>query len=350
MNSSSPRLGFGGFLLGLGAGWIIFTYFEVSSNVFSWLLILAGAGVIISTLISQGRPRLKIGGLVGGLMGGLILSLFITSGFGIIGDITRGGISATYRFKDTASYSGAVSEARVYLVVDNFNGPVSVSTWGEAEYKVDLSIGARREEYLDDLKIEFGESITQGQKRLSLGYDILPTEHSRYAIEVEVLLPADAVIGLDLSSSNGGIYLTEITGDTLTLATSNGAIEFDDVLAERINGATSNGQISGRVEAPDTVLSTSNGRIELTLPCTVTGEYVLSTSNGAIDLEVSSSEVGYSLDLSTSNGRVDVDLPNLSYTTDQRTRKVARTTGFDAKDVRITINGSTSNSNVDVGT
>ena len=346
-----PQLGFGGFLLGLGVGWVVFTYFEVPSNLLAWLLILAGAGVMVSALISWSRPRLNIGGLVGGMMGGLVLSLFITSGFGIIGDITRGGISATYRFKDTKSYSGAALAGRVYLDVDNFNGPVSVSTWGEAEYKVDLKIGATRREYLDDLNVDFEEGGTQDQLRLYLGYDISPTERSRYAIEVEVYLPADAVIGLDLSSSNGGIYLTDITGDTLKLASSNGPIEFDEVSAERIDGETSNGRIGGRVEAPDTDLSTSNGAIDLTLPCTVTGEYVLSTSNSGIDLKVSSSsEVGYSLDLSTSNGRVDVNLPNLSYTTDQRTRKVAETTGFDAKEVQITIEGSTSNSGIDVET
>jgi len=346
-----PQLGFGGFLLGLGVGWIIFTYFEIPGNLLAWLLILAGAGVIVSALISWSRPRLNIGGLVGGMMGGLILSLFITSGFGIIGDITRGGISATYRFKDTKSYSGAVPAGRVYLEVDNFNGPVSVSTWDEAEYKVDLKIGATRREYLDDLNVDFKEGGTQDQTRLSLGYDISPTERSRYAIEVEVYLPADAVIGLDLISSNGGIYLTEIEGDTLMLKTSNGPIEFDDVSAERIDGDTSNGRIWGRVEAPDTDISTSNGAIDLTLPCTVTGEYMLSTSNAAIDLKVSSSsEVGYSLDLSTSNGSVDFNLPNLSYTTNQRTRKVAETTGFDAKEVQITIKGSTSNSGIDVET
>lgn len=328
---------------------MIFTYYEVSGNVFSWLLILVGAGVIGSALISRSIPGYDIGGLVGGLMGGLVLSLFITSGFGFIGDITRSGISATYRFTDTKSFSGMVAEDAVYLEVDNFNGQVRVSTWDKAEYKVDLMIRARSKEYLDDLVVDFDEGGTAEQKRLSLGYDIPATYMSRYAIDVEVSLPTDAVIDLDLSSSNGGIYLEDIDGDTLTLGTSNGEMSLDDVFAERINGETSNGRIVGRVEAPVTALSTSNGKIDLTLPCTVTGNYVLRTSNSAINLKVSSrSEVGYSLDLATSNGSVDIDLPNLSYTTNQRTRKVARTTGFDAKDVRITIEGSTSNSSVDV--
>lgn len=349
--SSSSSLGFGGFLLGLGVGWVVFQYIEVSSNLFSWILILVGVSVIASALISRSRPRNNIGGLVSGAMGGLILSLFITSGFGFIGDITRGGISGVYRYKDTESFSGAVTEGSVYLDVANFNGPITVSTWSRAEYSIDLTISARVEEDLDDIGVDFWEGGTPDQKRLTLEYDVAPTDRSKYAIEVVINLPADAVMEFDLTSSNGGIYLTDITGSVLTLTTSNGAIEFDDVSANRINGGTSNARIVGSVEAPVTYLSTSNGKITLTLPCTVTGDYILLTSNSIIDLELSSSSsVGYDLDLSTSNGEVAIDLPNLSYTTNTRTSKAAETSGFDSKAVQITIEGSTSNSGIDVGT
>lgn len=346
----SPQLGFGGFLLGLGIGWITFRYYEISGNVISWLLILAGAGIIISALISWSRPKYNIGGLAGGLIGGLILSLFITSGFGLIGEITSIGVSS-YRAKDTKSYNGAVTLDKVYLDASARNGFISVSTWSKAEYKIDLTIKAKTKEDLEDLKIDFEESETQSEKRLSLGYTISPTRVRNYAIDVEVFLPADAIIKLDLSSSNGGIYLKDIDGEILKLDTSNGPIQFDNVFAERISGDTSNAKIEGILEAPETELSTSNAMIDLTLPCSVTGDYLLKTSNSALNIEVSSnSDVGYDLDLSTSNGNVNIDLPNLSYTTQQKTIKRAKTTGFDTKEVKITIRGSTSNSNIDVET
>lgn len=349
--SSSPRLGFGGFLLGLGVGWYLFTTLEISGNVFAWLLILAGAGMIFSTLISWKRPGLNTGGLVSGLVGGLILSLFLTSGFGIIGDMTRVGVSLTYRAEDTKSFSGTMTAGSVYLEVDNFNGPIRVSTWDRAEYNVELTIKARTEEDLDDLKMNFDESGTQDEKRLTLRYDIPPTERSRYAIEVDVFLPADAMIDLDLDSSNGGIYLNNIVGDSLIIDTSNGEIVFENVLAERIIGDTSNGRIRGELEAPDTSLSTSNGKIDLTIPCTVSGEYELSTSNGAIELIVSpSAQIGYDLDLSTSNAGIDIDLSDLDYSQNQRTRKVAKTDEFNEKAVKIAIKASTSNAGIDVGT
>lgn len=347
----SAGLGFGGFLLGLGLGWYIFRTIEISYNVFAWILIIAGAGVVLSALISWGRPSLPLRGLASGLTGGLILSLFLTSGFGIIGDITRGGISLTYREEDTKSYSGTVTAGKVYLEVDNFNGPIRVSTWDKAEYSVDLTIKARSKQDLDDLKIDFDESGTQDQSRLTLKYDIPQSARSKYVIEVDVSLPADAVIDLDLDSSNGGIYLTGIEGDELRMSTSNGPLVFDDVYGESVRGGTSNGRIEGDVESKDAVLSTSNGKIDLTIPCTVNGEYVLGTSNGAIELIVSpSAQVGYDLDLSTSNAGIDIDLSDLDYTQNQRTKKAAKTEGFSGKAVQIVIEASTSNGAIDVDT
>ena len=352
----SAIFSFGGFLLALGLGWYIFTTFEISRNIFAWILIIAGAGIVLSALLSWWRPSIPIKGLVGAISGGLILSLFLTSGFGFVLDIT-GGASWAYEAEDTKSYSGMVTVDKVYLEVDNINGPIRVSTWDKAEYSIDLTIKARgssrknAEDNLDDLKIDFNEREVQGQKRLILKYDVPFLAQSRYSIEVDVVLPADAMIDLDLDSSNGGIYLTDVAGDKLKMATSNGRLVFDNVYAESITGKTSNGRIEGDVEAKDTVLSTSNDKIDLTIPCTVSGEYDLSTSNGAIELMVSSSpQVGYDLDLSTSNADIDINLSGLDYSQNQRTSKKAQSEGFSGKAVQIIIKASTSNGNIDVNT
>ena len=349
--SKSSGLGLGGFLIGIGLGWVVFSYLEVSSTMLSWLIILAGAAVIASSLISRSGYRNKYGSLVGGLVGGLVLSLIFTSGFSFITDVFNGDSSGSYTARDTQTFNGAITVNRISLEIDNFNGPISVSTWSKNEYSVELDIRAKREEYLDDLKIEFDikeQTMAQG---ISLAYDIPQTSQSRYAIGVEIFLPADALINLDLASSNGAISLTDIESESIDLRTSNGAIELNNVNAEEIDGETSNGGLSGTFEAPDTSLSTSNGIIDLVLPCTVSGDYMLRTSNGRIDLKVSSStQVGYDLELSTSNGGIDADVPNLDYSTNQNTRKVAKTENFAAKDVKISIDADTSNSNIDVDT
>jgi hypothetical protein len=61
-----------------------------------------------------------------------------------------------------------------------------------------------------------------------------------------------------------------------------------------------------------------------------------------------STQVGYDLEFSTSNGNIIVDIPNLDYSTNQNTRKVAKTENFASKDVKITIDADTSNSNINV--
>jgi DUF4097 and DUF4098 domain-containing protein YvlB len=349
--SKSSGLGFGGFLLGLGIGWIVFSYFELTSNLFAGLMILLGIVIIGSSLFKSQLPRFDFGGLLGGIIGGLILSLIFTSGFGFFTDIFDEGSIGGYTAHDTKTFTGATTANSISLNIDNFNGPIRVSTWSKNEYSVKLNIKAKRENYLDDLKIDLDITETQMTQGISLGYDIPQTSHSRYSIEVEVFLPTDASINLNLLSSNGGIILSDIIGEHMTLRTSNGAIEINEVYAEVIDGVTSNGALSGTFEAPDTSLSTSNGAIDITLPCTISGNYRLSTSNGRIDLELSSnSQVGYDLELSTSNGGIDVDIPDLEYSTNQPIRKVAKTENFATKNVKIKIDANTSNSNIDVNT
>jgi hypothetical protein len=352
--SDSPALGFGGFLVGLGVGWVVFSTFELSGNMFAWLIIICGAAVVVSSLLSRGRYGRRTGGLVGGVIGGLVLSLFITTGFGFI-DIFDGGSPGTYRAETTESFTGTMTADSVYLSVDNFNGPVSVSTWDRSEYSVELLIKAKgtttsqAEKNLEDFVIDFDESMVQGQGRLILRYGIPATAYNKYSVQVEAFLPVDAVIDLELDSSNGAMSLKDLVGGEIQLDTSNGAFAFDNIYAESINAETSNGAISGDFEAPDTFISTSNGAIDLTLPCTVTGEYILRTSNGQVDLSLSSSsDVGYDIDASTSNGVVSIGLPNLDYSVNQRTSKEARTVGFQGKEIQITLDVSTSNGSVDI--
>ncbi len=261
----------------------------------------------------------------------------------------------TYIAETTESFTGAMTANSVYLSVDNFNGPVSVSTWDRSEYSVELLIKAKgtttseAERNLEDFVVDFDESVVQGQGRLVLRYGIPETACNKYSVQVEAFLPADAVIDLELESSNGEISLSDVVGGEMQLHTSNGAFSFDNVYAEFIHADTSNGEISGDLKATDAYISTSNGEIYLTLPCTTTGEYFLHTSNGQVDLRVSSSsDVGYDLDSSTSNGAIRIGLPNLEYSVDWRTSKEARTLGFEGKEVQITIDVRTSNGNIDI--
>ena len=352
--SDHKGLGFGGFLVGLGAGWMVFQEIHVSGEVFAWILIIAGAGVVASSLLFSSRRNRHFGGLFRGLTVGTILSLMITSNFVLYG-ISSGGYSGNYRAQDTMTFTGALTADTVLLDVNSFNGPIEVSTWNKDEYSISALIKAKgttdaeAEENLERFEFDLDESIIFGKKRLVLRHNVAGTMTSRYSVQIEVWLPADATIELALDSSNGGIYLSDIEGGEIKLDTSNGGFRFDNVEARNVDAKTSNGPVTGKLDAWNADISTSNGAITLTLPCTRNGRYELRTSNGPVQLEVSSStSIGYELDLTTSNGIVDIDLPNLDYTVSTRTRKEAHTYGLTSKSVRITIDSRTSNGSMRV--
>ena len=353
--SKSSGLGFGGFLVGLGAGYVVFQTMEITRNLFAWLLILAGAGIVTSSLLQRMSPEIKFGGLVSGLVGGLILSIMITSGFSFFTGLGIDGTWGDYRAEETFPFEGVATADDISLEISTFNGYIRVYTWDKAEYSIELTVRARgntnkdAEDNIDDLDVEFDESMVGGQLNLVFEHNVPATKTNLYSLLVDVYVPADATYDTDLITSNGAISLNNMVGDLLRLTTSNGEVSFENVVAERIVAVTSNAQIRGDLEAPDTTLSTSNGKIDLDLPCTVSGNYDLVTSNAAVELDVSAAaDVGYSVDLTTSNASVDLRLDDLEYTTNERTRKKAKTTGFDDKDVQVTISGSTSNGSVDV--
>jgi len=291
-------------------------------------------------------------------IGPVLVAILIVAMLGVVWTITSLlPILMGYKAEDTRSYSGIVAHDMVYAEVENFNGPIQIASWDNAEYQIDLKIEAsgssqeNAEDNLDALIVNFDESVVKDQKRLILNYDVPVQVKSNISVEVNVILPFNTTIDLNLISSNGDIHLTNLEVGTLDVVTSNGRLVFENVYADSLIGETSNGRIEGDLEADEAVLSTSNGDIEFTIPCTISGEYDLSTSNGAIELAVSSSvQVGYDLDLATSNGNITINLSDLDYNQNENTKKVAKTDGFDDKATQITIEASTSNGDIDIHT
>jgi hypothetical protein len=342
----SVQLGFGGLLVGAGLGWFITQFTEVSIEVIAWLAVAAGAAIVVSALVSMKMPHLPVGSLVGAFFVGLLLVLFVGSGYGFEG---------RYRAQEVKTFEGNINANAVVLVVANRNGQIRVSTWDEPEYQIELTIKAKgftdieAQAVIDGLEISVSEQRVQNTFRIVLNYDFSTLLWNKLAIEVTAKLPASAQISLDLESSNGGIYLTDIRGGSISIHTSNGPLVLDSVYVTTIQGSSSNGAITGEIEAESTALTTSNGGIELTIPCNASGNYDLSTSNGHVALSVSSSsDVAYDLALSTSNGEVTINLSGLQYTENARTSKKARTTEFENQAIQIKIQVRTSNGYVNI--
>ena len=233
--SKVKGLGFGGLLLGFGAGWLVFDAMQITSQFFGYFLLIAGALIVTSSLISWKKPSIDVGGLTRGLMIGLLISLFATSAtdpfthnWGFCWDFdTNWG---NYRAQETRTLTGDLSVGGAFLDVNNFNGPITVSTWAEDEYSISILIKAKgntdgeAEDNLDDIEFDLTETVVGGVKKLVLRHNIPNTKMNIYTITIEVKLPADAEVSVDLDSSNGGITLNDITGGNIDLSTSNGAL------------------------------------------------------------------------------------------------------------------------------
>jgi hypothetical protein len=79
--SRSSNLGFGGVLLGIGIGWVVLNYIEVSFDLLAYLLILIGASIVASSLFFRGQNKIY-GDIFGGVIGGLFLAAIFSGIFG----------------------------------------------------------------------------------------------------------------------------------------------------------------------------------------------------------------------------------------------------------------------------
>lgn len=275
--------------------------------------------------------------------------------------------SNRYQVEEERTLTGAVETDKLLLEVESKNGKINVGTWDKPTYKIDLLIKARgyteeeADKNLKALMVNFSETEVEGLKKISLGFDH-PARRVSYSVRVDATLPKGVETALNLKTSNGSINLAGVEGSNLDLHTSNGKILMENVSAERLDGMTSNGAIVlDRVEAPvlnvrtsngkiegelksrDAYLKTSNGKIQLSLPCNEGGNYELLTSHGTIDLGVSDDpDNGYDLDLTTSMGRISVDLPELEYLRSRKHHVAVKTMGFEEKGRKIGVVAKTS--------
>ncbi|HJZ94554.1 MAG TPA: sigma-70 family RNA polymerase sigma factor [Gemmataceae bacterium] len=123
---------------------------------------------------------------------------------------------------------------------------------------------------------------------------------SQESVSAEVRVPAGAV--LDLRTDNGGVQVTGGTGN-VAVQTANGSIQVKDgkgpMRLTTRNGSIAASGATGRVE-----LSTSNGRIDLQAEKAVVTAH---TSNGEVRFSGSLADGKHSL--TTSNGRLQLTLP-----------------------------------------
>lgn len=349
--SNRGAIGLGGFLLGLGAGYIILRELSLAIDSIAWVLIIIGGAVVASALIRWVSPGLEIHRIVGGVAGGLVFALLLTQGFNFFTGISNSNLP--YSTTEHKSYAGASPQDSVYLRVGSMNGQITLTTWNREEYSIDATITARgsSQNEADDNLVKLGKELikeeTTSLQKLTLVYTSPVLLNNPYQISLEVKMPVNAKLDLDLTTSNGAVTISNVDGGDVVIHTSNGALRLTNLKADTLRGSTSNGPVTGNVDAVTCTLTTSNGPMTIQIPSKRSGTYTLSTSNGNVDVTMGATG-DYRLDGTTSNAEVTFNVPNLTYSRDSKTSKAAQTAGYDSAQVQISVNIQTSNGPITV--
>lgn len=220
------------------------------------------------------------------------------------------------------------------VVLKNMNGGITISSWDQPRVRV-LAVkeakGDREDanEAMRELKVQItprngGLSITTDYPEHHNGvasiFDWLTGDHVNAQVRYELTVPKS--MNLDITNTNGGISVTDVAGKH-DLDTTNGRIEAVRC-AGSLDAATTNGRIAAELvrvtPGQDIKLSTTNGRISVTVPASFAGEVDAGTTNGSIhtDLPITTTRGennrlrgtvnggGAQLKLRTTNGGIEI--------------------------------------------
>ena len=204
------------------------------------------------------------------------------------------------------------------VALKNVNGSITITSWDQprvrviAQKEVEGGRGAAQEA-LKELRVDLqprdgGLVVTTHFPKEHDGFasffDWLSGNDIDASVRYEVTVPK--TMNLDVENTNGSIRLSGVTGK-LELDTTNGRIEATRC-AGTIDAATTNGRIEAELlrvtPGQNNSLTTTNGRIVLSVPPTFSGEVDAGTTNGAIrtDLPVTTKLSGDNRLRGTING------------------------------------------------
>jgi hypothetical protein len=220
------------------------------------------------------------------------------------------------------------------VVLSNVNGRITITSWDQPRVRVIArkEVDGDRDELkeaLRDLRVEMqpkdgGLVITtrypKEDRGISSILDWLSGDHIDAEVRYDVTVPR--TMNVDVSNTNGGIHLSDVTG-ALELDTTNGKIEVTRC-AGTLDASTTNGSIRAEllriVKGKPLRFETTNGRIEVAVPANVAADIDAATTNGPInsDLPVLTTRTssnslrgtinggGTSLRLRTTNGGITI--------------------------------------------
>lgn len=200
------------------------------------------------------------------------------------------------------------------LNIETFNGDVTIDSTSSTWLKIDIIVGAPKENDLENIKVdvekqdnEINVRVYKADQLIKGGADIivsLPRNVSIRDIESSngKITVNNSQGKLNVISSNGKINVKNFKGDIAVL-TSNAKIKIKNVTG-KANLVSSNGDIDGRNITRMVNAKTSNADIDL-IRIKIAGD--IKTSNG--DITLSTNDLYNHTDIKTSNGSIILSIP-----------------------------------------
>jgi DUF4097 and DUF4098 domain-containing protein YvlB len=165
------------------------------------------------------------------------------------------------------------------------NGGIRVHGWDRGDVLVRAKITGHADTEAEARRIVAGVRVeTTGGRVRADGPGTGRNEH--WSVSYDVQVPRTAL--LTLATHNGGIAIEDFRG-TATFHAQNGGVSLIDVGGD-LRGATTNGgvtvDLSGdRWDGPGLDVETRNGGIRMTLPASFSADLETGTTNGRINIE-----------------------------------------------------------------
>jgi len=261
--------------------------------------------------------------------------------------------------RDIELETQVLTDRTASLTVDASMLDLTVVGWGNAELAVNGSVkvfaenAERAKELLGQTDVSMTRDTESGRPAFRISVSA-PKPKSLFGrrgckLSLTVRVPQEAIIDLECKSVSGRYSVRNLRLGKADLETVNGDFELSNVEGDHLSISTVDGAISGTLAFGSANVSTLNGRMDLELGAR-TGAYRFKATNGNLVVVLpQAEEIGYSLKASTVNGAVRLEAPALDYMVDRSNKKEARSTGFEQKLVKITVEATTINGDVRAG-
>ena len=207
------------------------------------------------------------------------------------------------------------------ISLENVNGNVHIQTWDRDEVKVDAVKRAKKQEHLDEVKIEI--DAKPDRIRIKTKYpDSKKQKNNSVTVDYTLTVPRQSNL-TKISAVNGGVEIENVGGN-VEASSVNGPVTASGLIGE-VNLSTVNGALKASFAAIKSAVSLKsvNGNVTVALPAETDADISVNSVNGGISTDFSLETkkqfpVGHNLDgklgkggpaikLSSVNGAIRID-------------------------------------------